>query len=428
MSVPDMLVRAQEEATPNDANDTRHSTAGADPLRVLQIISVIAEVYGGPSTVAIELNRQLRASGIDARIISNSLNGLPGSTISNAERGRLEESGAAFTLYSPSWPWRLQGSWGMVTAIFRQVRNCDLLHIDGQYRIAHLVAFYAALIWQVPYGVQPHGTLDPYFRNRSKLGKAVFNFLTLNRYIQNATKIYFTADSEALAAKDVVREDQIVIVPLGASLVPPAHSEALGRRLDVVNRESLVLFLGRLAAKKRPDLLLEAWSMAALPTDALLVIAGPSDDFSIEELEDLAERLEIDSSVYFPGQVGGAEKSWLYSACAVFVLASENENFGLTVGEAMLAGCHVISSAGVAASGLLELSGSGDVISDMTPGALAFALEQALNSPGTTAESGLRAKEFACKHLGWTNFADVVSANAQVARQESLRRKRQTNG
>lgn len=393
-----------------------NEAGGEGALRVLQVISVIAEVYGGPSTVAIEVNRELRRLGVDARVVSSTLSGTNGSTIEPDELARLKTSGALISLFQPSRPWKLQNSWGLVREIIREARRSDLIHIDGQYRIPHYVAFMAATILRVPYTVQPHGTLDPYFRKSSRLGKALFNFATFNCYIRNAERIYFTADSEAIAASDVVRPDQVVVAPLGATLPPASFPVVDVKCLNGIGREKLVLFLGRLAAKKRPDLLIEAWAMAEKPPEAKLVLAGPDDDFSATELRALASKLGVSDSVYFPGQVGGGAKTWFYERCGTFVLASENENFGLTVGEAMLAGCHVISSRGVVASTLLDDAGSGQVIDSMTPKQLASALATALGDRHYLEQSGFRAQRFARDNLGWTSFAQQIRETAVESR------------
>jgi glycosyltransferase involved in cell wall biosynthesis len=202
-----------------------------------------------------------------------------------------------------------------------------------------------------------------------------------------------------------VRSEQEVVVPLGASLPAEQPVAALVDLLNAVNRSSVVLFLGRLTHKKRPDLLLEAWARAHRPSGAILVMAGPDEDITSAQLRRRADALNISDSVYFPGQVSGPEKSWLYHRSAVFVLASENENFGLTIGEAMLGGCHVIASSGVAASSFLELSNSGRVLPEMSSDSLARALSEALDDPEVTSRSGCKAAAYAEDHLSWRPLA-----------------------
>lgn len=103
------------------------------------------------------------------------------------------------------------------------------------------------------------------------------------------------------------------------------------------------LYVGRLAPEKNLDgLLLEyaayrkqggAWSL-------LLVGDGPKR----QALQELAQRLGIDSSVHFAGQRTSAELIPYYCFAKCFVLPSRREPWGLVVNEAMAAGLPVLVS------------------------------------------------------------------------------------
>lgn len=384
-------------------------------IRVTQVNAVIAEIYGGPSIGSVALNAKLRELGVDATLYSTALNGARGTQLDAAERARFVAIGAQTELFEPAWPSVLQNGRGFFRTILREAAGTDLIHIHGQYQLPHIYAYLAAKRAGVPYGVQVHGGLEPYQRAKSRWKKRIYNRLVGNRILRDAAYVHFSSPSEAQRARDVVRPDQELVVPLGASLPAerPVHSLT-----GVVggNRGSIVLFLGRLTRKKRPDLLLDAWARADRPEGALLIVAGPDEDVSVSQLRSQAERLGIANSVLFPGQVSGPEKAWLYRHSGTFVLASENENFGLTIGEAMLGGCHVVASKGVAASEFLRLAGSGAVLSEMTSESLATSLGQALKDPEMVKESGKRAAVYASERLSWEPLAKAIAAKASSSR------------
>lgn len=380
-----------------------------NPLKICQINSVVAEIYGGPSIGSMALNAKLRELGVDAVLYATNLNGAPGTRLSSAEVGRYKESGAEVELFESTWPASMQNGRGFLRSLMKIGPESDLFHLDGQYQLPLIYGYLVARWFKVPYGIQPHGGLEPYQRAKSRIKKRLYGAVIGNRILRNAAYVHFASASEAERARDVVRPDQEIIVPLGASLPAEQPVSSLSKLFDKTDRSERVLFLGRLTHKKRPDLLLEAWAQASRSANSVLIMAGPDEDVTAVELRELARVLGVVDSVVFTGQVTGPEKSWLYHNCGTFVLASENENFALTVGEAMLGGCHVIASNGVAASEFLELAGSGRVLTDMNVNTLANAVSEALTNVERTVSSGRRAAAYADEHLSWRPLASALA-------------------
>jgi glycosyltransferase involved in cell wall biosynthesis len=107
----------------------------------------------------------------------------------------------------------------------------------------------------------------------------------------------------------------------------------------------LILFLGRLSEKKSPDLLLRAF--AALPgqmegSDLHLVFVGPDESGMRSRLEQLAEKFGLNPRVHFCGALYEKSKWGAYRDADVFVLPSQNENFGNSAAEAVAACTPVI--------------------------------------------------------------------------------------
>jgi glycosyltransferase involved in cell wall biosynthesis len=107
----------------------------------------------------------------------------------------------------------------------------------------------------------------------------------------------------------------------------------------------LVLFLGRLSVKKSPDLLLQSFGelikrSAGMPL--LLVFAGPDEGGVQARLDQMATQLGVRPKVQFVGPIFGDAKWAAYRDADVFVLPSQNENFGNTAAEAVATGTPVI--------------------------------------------------------------------------------------
>jgi glycosyltransferase involved in cell wall biosynthesis len=123
--------------------------------------------------------------------------------------------------------------------------------------------------------------------------------------------------------------------------------EKFRRERGISSDAKVILFLGRLVSKKSPDMLLEAFANwragSGRGQDAVLVLAGPDEgDGFLAKLQSMADRLGIRDQVLFAGPLYDDAKWSAYRDADVFVLPSQNENFGNTAGEAAACGTPVI--------------------------------------------------------------------------------------
>ena len=115
---------------------------------------------------------------------------------------------------------------------------------------------------------------------------------------------------------------------------------------DVQNDRRTMLFLSRIHPKKGLLNLVRAWHAAAPGKEWRLVIAGPDEGGHLAELKQLVHQLGLQLQVTFPGEIANEEKWAFYAAAEICVLPSFSENFGLMVGEALVAGTPVIATTG----------------------------------------------------------------------------------
>jgi len=125
-----------------------------------------------------------------------------------------------------------------------------------------------------------------------------------------------------------------------------------------------MLIVGRMDAKqqhKGHDHLLDALPevLRSLP-DAQLVIAGGGDDR--QRLETKARDLGVVDSVVFTGWVDESTLRALYSQCALFVMPSEGDGFGIVFLEAMMHRLPCVGLAGSAAGEIFEDGVSGKLV------------------------------------------------------------------
>jgi glycosyltransferase involved in cell wall biosynthesis len=122
----------------------------------------------------------------------------------------------------------------------------------------------------------------------------------------------------------------------------PAHG-AFRSSLHIPAEARLILFLGRLSQKKSPDLLLQAFAQLPPSSPAThLAFAGPDESGMRARLHQMAAQLGVAWRVHFAGPLSGDSKWSAYRDADIFVLPSQNENFGNTAAESVAAGTPVI--------------------------------------------------------------------------------------
>jgi glycosyltransferase involved in cell wall biosynthesis len=229
----------------------------------------------------------------------------------------------------------------------QNIGSFDVAHIYGMYDLLGPVAAHVCHGRGVPYLVEPMGMYRPIVRNIPL--KWAYRWLIGDRILRHARFLLATSEQEREElvsggippAQIVVRRNGIE----GPASVPAAGS--FRKQWNIAPDAKIVLFLGRLVKKKSPELAVEAFadwrSQASGNWSAILVIAGPhEEDHFRGALESYAAGLGLQDSVLFPGPLYGDAKWAAYRDADVFVLPSQNENFGNTAGEAVACGTPVL--------------------------------------------------------------------------------------
>ena len=293
------------------------------------------------------------------------------------------------SIYLPSWFRYRALSWNPAVKRYCRARlqNFDVVHIFGIYDLLGYAVAAAARSRNIPYVVEPIGMFVPIVRNVWL--KRMYHHFVGQRLFAGASTVIATSDLEVqeLAAAGVAPQ-KIVLRRNGVE--SPASWPVRGKfraSLDIPEQAKLILFLGRLSPKKSPDLLLKAFGN--LPErigehTLMLVFVGPDDNSMQQRLAASASQLGIAARVKFSGPLYDDDKWAAYRDADVFVLPSQNENFGNTAAEAAAAGTPMIvtEQCGIA---LLVKDVAGLVVAH-DEASVANALERLLRDPQLHAE------------------------------------------
>jgi glycosyltransferase involved in cell wall biosynthesis len=229
----------------------------------------------------------------------------------------------------------------------------DAVIVNGLWQYHGFAAWQVMRELRRPYFVFTHGMLDPWFRRAyplKHLKKWLYWPWAEYRVLRDAAAVLFTSEEERLLARQSfsLYRAREVVVSYGTQLPPQdaaslredflsAHPELRGKRV--------LLFLGRLHAKKGCDLLVEAFARVAAEEPRLhLLMAGPNQTDWLGRLKARAEVLGVMDRITWPGMLEGKAKWGAFYSSEVFVLPSHQENFGIVVAEALGCGLPVLLS------------------------------------------------------------------------------------
>lgn len=315
------------------------------------MVPSLALRHGGVSVSVRELCRGLAGLGVEVDLWSTKRGFLP--TVDRPEDRKLEEAGVRLR-YFPVSAWSPAGdryaySPALRQALLERAPRVDLVHIHALWLYPTWIAAQACRRFQVPYVLSPCGALDPYSIGVRRALKRLYMALLERRTLQGAALMHFTSPLEQRRASTFGTDRPWAVVPrsldLSAAEAPrpgafrASHPEIKGRKI--------LLFLGRLHPKKRLDLAVEAFILASRQREDLhLVIAGPDDGTAADARRRL-ESAGLQGRATFTGLLSGEEKGSAFREAALFLLPSQDENFGVAALEAMRAGVPVLLSSEV---------------------------------------------------------------------------------
>jgi len=251
----------------------------------------------------------------------------------------------------------------------------DRVIVNGIWQYLSFAAWRRYAGSSIPYYVFPHGMLDPWFKETFPLKhfkKWLYWPWAEYRVLRDATAVIFTSEEERLQARKSfwLYRAREKVSPLGVEappILPNAKSEFVSRYPQLQNTRNF-LFLGRLHPKKGCNILLDAFAQLNSREPTSLIMAGPDQIGWEDELRRQAARLNVTNRVVFTGMLQGAMKQGALATADAFVLPSHQENFGISVVEALAASVPVLISNRVNIWREIEADRSGYVESDDVAG------------------------------------------------------------
>jgi glycosyltransferase involved in cell wall biosynthesis len=335
-------------------------------VKILQMVQTLDPSVGGVGPAVLSLSRGLAQLGHKIDIVT--LDDPAAQWLANVDLA-VHALGAGSTGYRYSkqlLPW-----------LRRHGEKYDRIIVNGLWQYLSFAAWRCFHGTSTPYFVFPHGMLDPWFKKTfpfKHLKKWLYWPWAEYRVLRDAAAVVFTSEEERIQARKSFwlyrcREE---VSPLGLESPPPISSqakEAFLARYPQLRDTGILLFLGRLHPKKGCDILIEALPRnSELENMVSLVLAGPDQIGWEKYLRARVAHLDIAPRIVFTGMLQGEMKQGALASADAFILPSHQENFGMSVVEALAVGLPVLISERVNIWREIDADRAGYVESDDLPG------------------------------------------------------------
>ena len=282
-------------------------------------------------------------------------------------------------------------------ALRQSARQADILHSHGLWLMPNVYPAWAVRGARARLVVSPRGMLGAEALAFSGRRKRLFWRLFQRDALRRAACLHATSDAEHADIRAMGLTNPVAVIPNGVDLPAEDNTRA-------TTGPRTVLSLGRIHPKKGLDRLIRAWGQVEAEHPGWrLRIVGPAELGHDQELAALSGSLGL-TGVSIEGPLFGADKLAAYRAADLFVLATRNENFAMTVAEALAAGVPVISTTGAPWGGLVSEGCGWWVDQGVEP--MVAGLRAALAMPGDELRAmGVRGRAWMARDFGWDRIA-----------------------
>ena len=374
-------------------------------VRSLHVATSVDERMGGSVLAPLSVARSLIGIGEEAEVAATHE-----STDSVDHLGRNFPN-VTVHLFPRAVPRHNFRSPGLRSWLRDHVRDYDIVQIHSVFSFVTLYAAWACIRTSTPFVVCPHGQLEPYDLCKHRAFKLAFGVFLVRPILSRARAVLAATAAEVASMRTFGAR-----CPQAVATLPVFESTDEGDGLAFRTEHGIpaaarvVLFIGRFDEKKGLQFLIPALAdVKAAHPDLYFLLAGGGQPDEEAHVISLIELHGIAGWTRQPGFVSGTAKKSAFAASDCLALPSLNENFGITVVEALLASVPVVVSSEVYVGEVPVASGVG-LACEPTVASCASALSDFFDDGRRARQMVGRAREVALHH-----FAPDVAARELTA-------------
>ena len=251
-------------------------------------------------------------------------------------------------LFVPSFPYKFSYCKAAQNWLGRNIENYDLIILHEIWSALIIQASMLAYKRGVPYVIWPHGSLDPFDLKKKKWLKKLAGPLFISNITQKASALCCTSALEEDLVQTYNKDNNnICVLPLPIDYDNKGDRSLFRKKHFIADDKLVFLFLSRVDYKKGLDLFLYAYKDFLTNTqsvDTKLLIAGKGNRAYEQYIRQIIYDLNLEAHVILSGFLTGSAKDDAYAGSDCFVLPSMNENYGISVVEALQSNLPVLIS------------------------------------------------------------------------------------
>ena len=365
-------------------------------LKILHVIPDISPETGGPVTAVKELCSTQDKLGHEACILS---------TDYGIEKNLSQSNEILVSCTSKTWRFSIK----MYQVMFEKITWSDVVHIHTMWEYPTLLAIHIARKINKPFILRPCGMLDNWSMKQSNFKKKMYLKFFGKKIFKNPCLIHFTSLAEQKKSL-IPFQTKSFVLENGVS----ENALKLNKKffffdvLPSARNKEIILFLGRIHFKKRPDIAIKAFAKIANEfPNCILVLAGPCSSNYKKELNKYVEKTGLNHRIYFTGILNRKTVLSAFRAATLFLLPSYQENFGIAVAEAMANSCPVIISENVDIKDYIK-DGKAGLVCNLNEDSFASAIRYSLSNLDKIEIMGKNGKKVVEKNFKWETIAKKI--------------------
>lgn len=370
-------------------------------MRILSVVTLVTPLneYGGPVRVAVNQAQALRERGHEVTLVAAE-RGWSGSVPIDVEgvpamlrRARRLVPGTGFAgLAAPALlPW-----------VLRRLPEIDVVHVHLARDLVTLPVAALVRAHRTPYVLQCHGMVDTSERRSAR----VLDALATRAVLHDAAAVLHLTDVEAREVEAVGGADlRLQHLPNG---VPDGGDPTAPTTVRV-------LFLARLAPRKRPELMVRlARRLARTAPQAEVVLVGPDEGSGRAVSEAVRKARDNGAVVRWEGPVAPGETLEHMRRASIYVLPAVDEPYPMSVLEAMSLALPVVVTDTCGLAPVVRAAGGGLVVGP-SEDELVTAVERLLADPAEARAMGVRGRAHVRAELSMSRIAERLELTYATA-------------
>jgi len=301
-------------------------------MNILHVINTCDPKSGGPIEGIKQLYQIYKKKNIYAEILSSD-------TLKKAKKFQLD-----LPLINATGPSKSKFNFNpnLLKWLKKNIHRFDHIIIEGIWLYHNYAVWKVAVNKKIPYSIFPHGSLDPWFKKKYPIKhfkKKILWYVFQKKIFQNANNIFFTTNTEKELAYKTFNLKNMNCKVLNYGINGNVH---LNDNLNLfylkypkLKSKKIIVFMSRIHEKKGLDILIKTFlETSTINQNLHLVIAGTGEKQLIKKLKSLIPQNKK-KDITWTGILLGKIKWDLLKCSYLFCLPSHQENFGISVAEAL---------------------------------------------------------------------------------------------